>query len=73
MNISILSQDLQAITIGCECAYLMNSDNALALKFENDGIARESEVLLKQNNFKTKHNNCEITVLNISDHDVMFQ
>jgi len=72
MNISILGEDSNAITIGCKCAYLMNNDNVLALTFETDEIARESEVLLKQSNLKTKHNTCEITVLNISNYNVAF-
>ena len=72
MNISILGKDSQSITVGCKCAYLMNNDNALALRFETDEIARESEVLLKQIDLKTKHNDCEITVLNISNYNVTF-
>ena len=72
MNISILGKDSQSITVGCKCAYLMNNDNALALRFETDEIARESELLLKQSNLKTKHNTCEISVLNISDYNVTF-
>ena len=52
--------------------YLMNNDNVLALRFETDEMARESEILLKQKNLKTKHNTCEITVLNISDYNVTF-
>lgn len=72
MNISILGNDSHAITVGCKCAYLMNNDNVLALRFETDEMARESEILLKQKNLKTKHNTCEITVLNISDYNVTF-
>ena len=50
----------------------MNNDNVLSLRFETDEIARESEVLLKQIDLKTKHNDREITVLNISDYNVTF-
>ncbi len=72
MNISILGRDSKAITVGCKCAYLMNNDNVLALRFDNDEIARESEVLLKQSNIKTKHHESEITVLNVSDYNISF-
>lgn len=72
MNISIIGSDAQAITVGCDCAYLVNSENTLAMKFENDVVARTNEEMMKKLNLKTKHNDCEITVKNISDYNLTF-
>lgn len=73
MNISILGQDSQSITVGCKCAYLMNSSNSLMMEFENDNVARSSEALLRKMNLKTMHSDCEISVLNISDYNLTFK
>ena len=73
MNISILNQENPSITVGCNCAYLMNSYNSLLMKFDNDNVARSSEELLKKMNLKTIHNDCEISVLNISDYNLTFK
>jgi hypothetical protein len=43
----------------------------LALVFENDVLARETEMILKQQDIKTKHNESEITILNISDYEMV--
>lgn len=72
MNISILGDNSQSITVGCECAYLINTENALALTFTDDNVARTNEELMRKINLKTKHNDCEITVLNISDYNLQF-
>ena len=72
MNISILDNNSQTISMGCVCAYLMNNENSLAVTFENDSVARSNEEILKRANIKTKHNDCEITVLNISDYNLSF-
>mgnify|MGYP003294329831 CR=1 FL=1 len=72
MNISILGDNSQTITVGCKCAYFVSAENSIALTFDNDGEARTSEEMLKKMNLKTKHNNCEITVLNISDYNLQF-
>lgn len=72
MNISILSPDAQSITVGCVCANLLNTYNALSIVFENDNAARSSEELLKKMNIKTVHNDKEITVLNVSDYNINF-
>ena len=72
MNVSILRNGARDITVGCNCAYLVNSENILAMKFENDDLARDTELLLKQQNIKTKHNNSEISVLNISEYELRF-
>lgn len=73
MNISILKDNSQSITVGCECAYLINTENVLAITFANDNVARINEELMRENNIKTKHNDCEITVLNISDYNLQFK
>ena len=72
MNISILKDNSQSITVGCEFAYLINTENVLALTFATDNVARTNEELMRKNNIKTKHNDCEITVLNISDYNLQF-
>jgi hypothetical protein len=73
MNISILGNNSQSITLGCNFAYIMNNENALAMTFDTDEVARSNEELLKKMNLKTKHNDCEITVLNISDYNLQFK
>ena len=73
MNISILGDNSQSITVGCECAYLINTENILVLTFANDNVARINEELMRKNNIKTKHNDCEIAVLNISDYNLQFK
>ena len=60
------------INVKCDKAFMSHINNSLAMIFENDDIARETEVLLKQKNIKTKHNESEITVLNISDYELSF-
>lgn len=39
----------------------------ITLFFTNDEDARNSELVLKKNNFSTKHNDCVIDVLNAQD------
>jgi hypothetical protein len=60
------------INIKCDNAMLSHITNSLSMKFENDSLARETETLLKQRNLKTKHNDSEITILNISDYELSF-
>ena len=48
MNISILKDNSQSITVGCECAYLINTENVLALTFANDNVARINEELMRE-------------------------
>lgn len=61
---------LSEINIKCDKAILSHITNSLSMKFENDALARETETLLKHKNIKTKHNESEITILNISDYDI---
>lgn len=60
------------INVKCDNAVLSHITNSLSMKFESDSIARETETLLKCKNIKTKHNDSEITILNISDYELSF-
>jgi hypothetical protein len=60
------------INIKCNNAILSHVTNSLSMSFENDNIARETESMLKCKNIKTKHNDSEITILNVSDYELMF-
>jgi hypothetical protein len=69
MNVTIFGCNSTPITIGCDCAYISNSENCMAMYFENDDIARQTEDIIKRSNIKTKHTDSEITILNISDYN----
>lgn len=58
------------INVRCSNANLSHNTNMLVMNFETDELARDTEEILKRNNFKTKHSNCEISILNISDYDM---
>lgn len=64
------SVDRAEINITCNSGTICHSTNILAMAFDTDEQARDAEELLKKHNYKTKHNDCEITVLNISDYDL---
>jgi hypothetical protein len=70
MNVTFLVQDSSQITVGCNCAYIINNDNTLSMTFDNDIMAREAEEIIKRNNIKTKHTDSEITVLDISNYNL---
>jgi hypothetical protein len=70
MNVTFLVQDSSQITVGCNCAYIINNDNTLSMTFDNDVMAREAEEIIKRNNIKTKHTDSEITVLDISNYNL---
>ena len=69
MIIRLLGQSSE-INIKCDKAFLSHITNSLSMQFESDVLARETETLLKYKNIKTKHNESEITILNISDYDI---
>lgn len=71
MNVNILNSDSKSITVQCNCAYLMN-DNSLSMSFDTDNLARLSEEILKKMNVKTRHNDKEITILNICEYNLSF-
>jgi hypothetical protein len=59
------------VNIDCAKAFISPTTNTLALVFENDALARKTEMILKQQDIKTKHNESEITILNISDYEMV--
>lgn len=69
MIIRLLGQSSE-INIKCDKAFLSHITNSLSIWFESDVLARDTETLLKHKNVKTKHNESEITILNISDYDI---
>jgi hypothetical protein len=60
------------INVRCSNANLSHGSNILVMNFETDELARDTEEILKRNNFKTKHNESQITILNISDYELSF-
>lgn len=72
MNVNILNSDSKEITVQCNCAYLVNNNNSLSMTFDDDNFARYSEELLKKMNIKTRHNDKEITILNICEYNLSF-
>lgn len=63
---------LDEINVKCDKAVLSHITNSLSMQFETDALARETELLLKHKNVKTKHNDSEITIFNISDYELSF-
>lgn len=66
-----LSCNSTTVNIDCAKAFISPTTNTLALVFENDALARKTEMILKQQDIKTKHNDSEITILNISDYEMV--
>lgn len=72
MNINILGENNETLAINCKYAYLLSTDDTLAITFDDDGEARNCEEMIKKMNIKTKHINNEISLLNISNFNLSF-
>lgn len=64
---------LQETAIVCTNALLNYKDGTLSFIYENDQLARDSEMLIKQCGGKTIHSDKRIILTNLSDFGFVFE
>lgn len=72
MVVKIFNSLQETATVCLNC-FLNYKEGTLSFMFENDQLARDSEMLIRQCGGKTTHRNKTIILTNLSDFEFVFE